>query len=111
MDQRRIAVGNWPIPPLNGCMSKAPVPLDLSKVKVFPLASRKSMARVEEIMVDPDSAPVPLPDATLRERIERCARDIKSARAKGASVMFLYGAHLVKNGAQKLMDRLLEGGW
>src|SRR5205823_7472488 len=32
-------------------------------------------------------------------------------RRRGASVMFLYGAHLVKNGASALVERLMERGW
>jgi hypothetical protein len=85
--------------------------LDLKRVKVFPLASRKSMAAIEEILVNPDSAPLAPPNEFIRERIELCARQIKAARARSASVMFLYGAHLVKNGAQAILERLMAGGW
>ena len=92
-------------------MSKTPVPLDLKKVKVHPLASRKSLARIEDILVKPDAPPGALPNEFVRERVGLCARQIKAARARGASVMFLYGAHLVKNGANALVDRLLAGGW
>ena len=92
-------------------MPKPPVPLDLKKLQVHPLARRKSMARVEDILVNPDAAPPALANDFLRERVESCARQIKSARARGASVMFLYGAHLVKNGAQAIMEKLLAGGW
>ncbi len=90
---------------------KVPAPLDLKKVKVHPLASRRSMARVEDILVHPEAPPPALPNELIRGRVELCARQIQSARARGASVMFLYGAHLVKNGAQLLMDRLMAGGW
>jgi hypothetical protein len=47
----------------------------------------------------------------VRERVELCARQIKAARPRNAGVMFLYGAHLVKNGAAALVERLMEGGW
>jgi hypothetical protein len=43
--------------------------------------------------------------------IEECVEKIQSARMKNASVMFLYGAHLVKNGGAALIDRLIAGGW
>jgi hypothetical protein len=92
-------------------MSNGPVPLDLKKLKVFPLASRKSMAAIEDILISPDSTPPAPPSNFIRERIELCARQIKSARARDASVMFLYGAHLVKNGASAIVDRLMAGGW
>ena len=41
--------------------------LDLRKVRVYPLAERKSLTRVEEILVDPAAAPGPL-DARLSAR-------------------------------------------
>jgi hypothetical protein len=34
-----------------------------------------------------------------------------SARERGASVMLIYGAHLIKNGAMALMISLIEKGW
>ena len=92
-------------------MSKFPSPLDLKGLKVYPLAVRQSMSAIEEILVDPEVSPPPAPNAFLRERIELCARQIKEARRRGASVMFLYGAHLVKNGASALVDQLMAGGW
>jgi hypothetical protein len=92
-------------------MPNFPAPLDLTKVKVYPLATRKSMAAIEDILVNPDSAPPALTNDFLRERVELCARQIKSARQRGASVMFLYGAHLVKNGASAIIERLMAGGW
>ena len=92
-------------------MSNPPVPLNLKALKVFPLASRKSMARVEDILVDPDSNPPRLPNDWIRERVQACAQHIQAARRRQASVQFFYGAHLVKNGAQALMDRMMAGGW
>ena len=34
--------------------------IDLTKLKVFPLAERDSMARIEETLIDPASEPRPL---------------------------------------------------
>jgi hypothetical protein len=92
-------------------MSKFPSPLDLRRLQVYPLASRKSMAAIEDILVNPESTPPAPPNDFIRERLELCARQIQSARARRASVMFLYGAHLVKNGAAAIVDRLMAGGW
>src|SRR5262245_35874958 len=92
-------------------MPNFPAPLDLSRLKVYPLASRRSLTTIEEILVLPDANPPALSNEFLRSRIELCARQILDARARGRSVMFLYGAHLVKNGASALVDRLMEGGW
>jgi hypothetical protein len=91
-------------------MASFPEPLDLKRLKVFPLAERKSLSRIEDILVNPDSPPVPCAEATARE-IQNCAKQISAARQRGASVMFLYGAHLVKNGAAAIVERLIDGGW
>jgi hypothetical protein len=92
-------------------MSSFPAPLDLTRLKVQPLASRRSMAAIEDILVRPDAPPPPLAGEFLPARVELCARQIRAARAAGRSVMFLYGAHLVKNGASALVDQLMDGGW
>lgn len=86
------------------------MPLDLRRLKVFPLAERKSMSRIEDILVDPDDAPSACPDHLARQ-IERCADDLRRARERGATVLFMYGAHLVKNGASALVERLMAGEW
>ena len=85
-------------------------PIDLSKLKVYPLAERDSMATIEETLIDPASSAAELSPAN-REHLERCASDIRSARKAGASVMCIFGAHLIKNGAQLLLDRLMAKGW
>ncbi|MBL9167882.1 MAG: hypothetical protein JNN07_09095 [Verrucomicrobiales bacterium] len=91
-------------------MSTIPEPLDLRRLKVYPLASRRSMSAIEEILVDPNSPP-PAASAFNLELIRRAADSIRQARAKNAGVMLLYGAHLVKNGANAIVDALMAGGW
>ena len=91
-------------------MNEYPTPLDLNQLRVYPLAERRSMARIEDILVDPDTPCPPCSDVT-RGIIERCAERILAARRRDAAVMFIYGAHLVKNGAAGIVERLLEGGW
>ena len=93
-----------------GGMTNYPTPLDLQKLRVYPLAERRSMARIEDIWVDPD-APAPACSDFARALIERCAERVLAARRREAAVMFLYGAHLVKNGAAGIVDRLMAGGW
>jgi len=85
-------------------------PIDLSQLKVYPLAERDSMASIEETLIDPTTTPAEQSPAN-HEHIVRCANDIRAAREKGASVMYIYGAHLIKNGAHLLMDKLMAGGW
>jgi hypothetical protein len=85
-------------------------PLDLSKLKVFPLAERRSLTRADDILIPPDSAPKPVSEENV-SRICQAALDIRDARHRGASVMLIYGAHLLRNGAALILDRLMEQGW
>ena len=85
-------------------------PLDLSKLRVFPLASRQSMSTVEEILVEPSNDPPPV-DERLQKLVFECADRIKASRRRRAGVMLIYGAHLIKNGGQLLINRLLDHGF
>ena len=85
-------------------------PLNLSKLKVFPLAQRESLTRVEEILLDPEGKLPPCSEANLR-LIETCAEKIVQAKKRGASVMLIYGAHLLRNGAARILDRMMASGW
>jgi hypothetical protein len=85
-------------------------PLDFRKLRVFPLAERRSLTRADDILIDPDSAPKPVP-ATILTQIRACARAVRTARRRGATVMLIYGAHLLRNGAARMLDRLIADGW
>jgi hypothetical protein len=85
-------------------------PIDLTKLKVFPLAQRKSQARLDDILVDPDSTPPRLSKPNLA-LVRQCARQIAQARKNNASVLLIFGAHLIKNGAAAILRRFLEEGW
>lgn len=77
---------------------------------MLPLSQRHSLTRVEDIIIDPDAPPPTLPDpqtALVRE----AAASIRAAKQRGASVMLIYGAHLLRNGAAAILDRLMAGGW
>ena len=80
--------------------------LDIRKIKPLPLSERKSFFGVGDVMVPIDHEPPPIDDR-LHQQIEECAERIREARARGASVMLIYGAHLIKNGAAFLLDDLL----
>ncbi|MCS7089725.1 MAG: hypothetical protein RMN51_01585 [Verrucomicrobiota bacterium] len=84
--------------------------LPLSKVRVWPLAERRSLSRLEDILLDPNSEPMqaPTPATVL---IDEAAACIRRARSAGAMVMLIYGAHLVKNGLMDVVIRLMEEGW
>ncbi|MGD9645273.1 MAG: hypothetical protein AB7U73_06140 [Pirellulales bacterium] len=81
-------------------------PLDLGRLKVFPLSQRHHLTRVAEILIDPAADPKPCTPANAA-LIERCAGDIHAARQRGAAVILIYGAHLLRNGAAQILERLM----
>lgn len=87
-----------------------PAPLDLSQLRVLPLADRRSLARLEDILVEPADDPPPVPEALLSQ-IRECADRVRAARARQAGVLVIYGAHLIKNGGQLLLIQFLDAGW
>src|ERR1043165_980028 len=91
-------------------MNNFPEPLDLKKIKVLPLSERESLTRIETGLVDPATKPAPLPAAQQKQLAEVAAK-ISAARQRGASVILMYGAHLVKNGAHRIIIELMERGW
>lgn len=91
-------------------MKKLPPPLDLKRVKVYPLADRASESNVEDILIDPEAAPAALAPP-LQAEVRETAKKIANAQKKQASVMLLYGAHLIKNGGMLVINKLVELGW
>ena len=85
-------------------------PLDLSKLKVFPLAERVSLTRADDILVDPEAPPRPCPER-IAPLVRDCGTKICEARRRGATVLLIYGAHLLRNGAARLLDRMMAEGW
>lgn len=85
-------------------------PLDLGKLKVFPLAERRSLTLATDILLDPEAAPAEISDLN-RMLVGRCARDVRNARERGATVMLIYGAHLLRNGAARILARMMARGW
>lgn len=86
------------------------VPLDLSRLKVFPLSERQHLTRADEILIDPAATPKACSSQNVA-LIERCAAAIKAARQRDASVMLTYGAHLLRNGAALILEKMMAAGW
>jgi hypothetical protein len=85
-------------------------PLDLNRLRVFPLEERHSMTRVEDILLDPDADPPPLA-TEFSDHVANCAANIKAARRRGSGVILIYGAHLLRNGTAQILGRMMERGW
>lgn len=43
--------------------------------------------------------------------VQEAARNIAAARKRGAAVILMYGAHLIKNGAMPFVNQLMQRGW
>jgi hypothetical protein len=84
--------------------------LDLRRVQVRPLAERRSLSSVEKILVDPAATPASISPSNAAA-IDDIALRIRRARERAASVMLVYGAHLLKNGAASIVRRLIAEGW
>jgi hypothetical protein len=85
-------------------------PLDLSLLKVFPLAERVSLTKADDILIDPD-APPPVCSERNGRLIQEAAAKIGKARERGAAIMLIYGAHLLRNGAARILERMMASGW
>ncbi len=86
------------------------LPLDLSRLKVFPLAERRHLTKADDILVDPDSSPQKCSERNAA-LIDECVRKIRAARERDAAVLLIYGAHLLRNGSARIIERLLAQGW
>ena len=89
-------------------MSWSRPPLDLQWGRLFPLAQRRSLTVADEILVDPAG---PSRGSTpIGGRMDDVA-----ARMRGPSprrhVMLIYGAHLLRNGAARILERMMAEGW
>ncbi len=83
--------------------------LDAGRIRAFPLAERRNLLDIRKLAIDPNRPP-PKIGTQLQGRVDRLAERIRAARETGASVMFAYGAHLVKNGCAPLVNALIDGG-
>ena len=87
-----------------------PAALDLRRLKVLPLAERRSLCRVEEILTDPGAEPAACSPEAMNA-VTACARRILDARKTGAAVVLMYGAHLLRNGAALILEQMMSRGW
>ena len=89
---------------------KRPAPLDLRKLKVLPLEQRRSLTCVEDILVLPENSPFPL-SAFVQAQVRECALRIRQAKERNASIILMYGAHLLRNGAALILTEMMHQGW
>lgn len=85
-------------------------PIDLAKLRVLPLEQRRSLSRIENILIQPDATPREIP-ASAQGPVRECADAIHRAKKQGAAIILMYGAHLLRNGAALIVDRLMQRRW
>jgi hypothetical protein len=90
-------------------MSAFPEPFDLKRIKVYPLAQRQSLSSIDKLLVDPTKAPPPCPPE-IEPIVREAAQKIADARKRKAAVILMYGAHLIKNGAHRVVNSLMDRG-
>ena len=78
---------------------------DRSKLKILPLAEREHDIDLS-VIIDIDEAK-PFDNAD----IDKLADDIIKAKKKGAAVILMYGAHVIRAGCAKFMIKLMEDGY
>lgn len=85
-------------------MKKQAPLFDRSKLKLLPLKERKHDMTLADV--------VPLRPQAVRHRdLAAVADRIRRARARGAAVVLMIGAHVLKNGLQRYVLDWMEQGW
>ena len=80
-------------------------PLDLSRLRVSPARQRRSLTRADDILLRPRRAAAAPCRRRSPRRVAGMRRPpIRAARARGASVILIYGAHLLRNGAALILE-------
>ena len=82
---------------------------DRWKIRFRSVTERTNKFRIDDIAID-DESRVPDP-GPLGSDIEAVAAEIRRARAAGAPVVIVHGAHSIKNGLGPLLARFVQDGW
>jgi hypothetical protein len=90
---------------------------DLSGVRTYPLASRRSKAHAEDFARPSAKGTTfkawfdSLPDILAGQDLRRVVRAIVDARARDAGVIWGIGAHVIKTGVSPVLIDLMERGY
>ena len=83
--------------------------IDPLRLHVLPLSERRNLLHLTEETDKAMEAASPV-ESAVQEKIAHLAEKMLAARGRKAAIMLTYGAHLVKNGAGPLLNRLIEAG-
>ncbi len=85
--------------------------IDLTEVSTYPLSERRNLVHLSDLLnPEAPAPPFPASQAADLRALEAVADAIVAARRKGASVMWMMGAHVIKSGLSRLVIDLLERG-
>jgi phosphoheptose isomerase len=79
--------------------------IDFSKIRTFPIAERKNLVTVKNL-ISPEASPPSFDNPDLREVAKRIVEAIKN----GAPVIWMVGAHVIKSGLSLIVIDLLKKG-
>jgi len=80
-------------------------PIDLTRVKTYPLAQRRNLVHMEDLIA-PDTPPPPFDSPELDEVVAR----IIASRHAGRPVIWMMGAHVIKSGLSRVLIDLMKRG-
>ena len=83
--------------------------LDPMRLRVFPLAERRNLTNVGEEAAKAAAAEPP-DDPAVTVQISASRSGCWPPARRGAAIMLTYGAHLIKNGAGRLLNALIDAG-
>jgi hypothetical protein len=106
--KKRVHPGSSVVKSPGTRMKDFPAPLDLKKIKVFPLAQRRSLSTIEKTFWSRPKRRHAA-DSVRNDGSNPRLRPTHQSRPRpNASVMLIYGAHLVKNGLLPVVNQLLS---
>jgi len=79
--------------------------IDFSKIKTYPIALRKNLVTLKDL-ISPQATPPPFDNPDLDEVADR----IVKARKNGRPVLWMMGAHVIKSGLSLIVIDLMKRG-
>lgn len=76
---------------------------DRNRLKVLPLAERRSL-------IDTELIETPAPSADVHSSLAAIAKELAAARDKGSARVLMIGAHVIRSGMQHYLFELMEKG-
>ncbi len=87
--------------------------LDFSKIKTYPVNSRKSLFTLSELLKPSQNLPFPKVrlGKEVEEEMEILSHKVSEAKRKGRRIVFFIGAHVIKCGLSLYLIELMKKGF